>query len=545
MARQFEEAFEKARSKEVDLYFQEISLMRQIIRERVNPLDLLRELISNAAAREVQASNIWIRCYPHPEDIYVFEVEDDGIGMDYADSPQGGHFARLNRFLSLGLSSIIGEKSDEFAWKGLGSKMAFHSSRLEVITYTGEAPVRKVEVNAPWETITAGRRPRPRIYEMEPSTSQRRGTKIVVHGHPPDVKREYTFSQVRDYLLHRTFVGFTRRRENPPIIHLAVGNNKETLEVGFPVLKRMSGDSGSSTRFVDIEEVATVPGTNSSLRISLKGLYSVEASRFGLAEESGNTGLILSVLGIPYFDLGLETYAGGRRGLGLNPSAKNCCLIVECDQIREEMNIGRSAINDSAVKETFDRAVSSLLRRVAESDEYKSFVTYTKREKEIRGAETLDMRKRKLERPEQRWVYWVGSTGERKRLHREPENEHDTLAILWKMEALGALPFHQFESLEHGSSGADIIAHFRENRESNPERFVTIEAESIFTHYKVHGHNPSQMPIVVCWDIGKSRQVKLKDTNVSWKFIAEVGDVGVRVFAVARMPGIQVRRENQ
>lgn len=545
MANQFEEAFEKARSKEVDLYFQEISLMRQIIRERVNPLDLLRELISNAAAREVQASNIWIRCYPHPEDIYVFEVEDDGIGMDYADSPQGGHFARLNRFLSLGLSSIIGEKSDEFAWKGLGSKMAFHSSRLEVITYTGEAPVRKVEVNAPWETITAGRRPRPRIYEMEPCTSQRRGTKIVVHGHPPDVKREYTFSQVRDYLLHRTFVGFTRRRENPPMIHLAVGNNKETLEVGFPVLKRMSGDSGSSTRFVDIQEVATVPGTNSSLRISLKGLYSVEASRFGLAEESGNTGLILSVLGIPYFDLGLETYAGGRRGLGLNPSAKNCCLIVECDQIREEMNIGRSGINDSAVKETFDRAVSSLLRRVAESDEYKSFVTYTKREKEIRGAETLDMRKRKLERPEQRWVYLVGSTGERKRLHREPENEHDTLAILWKMEALGALPFHQFESLEHGSSGADIIAHFRENRESNPERFVTIEAESIFTNYKVHGHNPSQMPIVVCWDIGKSRQVKLKDTNVSWKFIAEVGDVGVRVFAVARMPGIQVRRENQ
>ena len=380
---------------------------------------------------------------------------------------------------------------------------------------------------------------------MEPSTSQRRGTKIVVHGHPPDVKREYTFSQVRDYLLHRTFVGFTRGRENPPIIHLAVGNNKETLEVGFPVLKRMSGDSGSSTRFVEIQEMATVPGTNSSLRISLKGLYSVEASRFGLAEESGNTGLILSVLGIPYFDLGLETYAGGRRGLGLNPSAKNCSLIVECDQIREEMNIGRSAINDSAVKETFDRAVSSLLRRVAESDEYKSFVTYTKREKEIRGAETLDMRKRKLERPEQRWVYLVGSTGERKRLHREPENEHDTLAILWKMEALGALPFHQFESLEHGSSGADIIAHFRENRESNPERFVTIEAESIFTNYKVHGHNPSQMPIVVCWDIGKSRQVKLKDTNVSWKFIAEVGDVGVRVFAVARMPGIQVRRENQ
>jgi hypothetical protein len=140
-------------------------------------------------------------------------------------------------------------------------------------------------------------------------------------------------------------------------------------------------------------------------------------------------------------------------------------------------------------------------------------------------------------------VYWVNDSEERRRIHREPENEHDTLAVLWKLEALGALPFHQFESLEHGSAGADIIAHFRENVESNPERFVTIEAESIFTNYKAHGHNPGQMPIVVCWDIGKSRKVRLKDTNVSWKFVAEVGDIGVRVFALARMPGIQVGRE--
>ncbi len=110
---------------------------------------------------------------------------------------------------------------------------------------------------------------------------------------------------------------------------------------------------------------------------------------------------------------------------------------------------------------------------------------------------------------------------------------------------MGALPFYQFESLEHGGSGADIIAHFRENPESNPERFLTIEAESIFTNYKIHGHNPSQMPIVLCWDIGKSRQIKLKDTNVSWKFIAEVGDIGVRVFTLAKMPGVRVGREER
>src|SRR5450759_1810147 len=164
MPGQFEEAFEKARSKEVDLYVQEVSLLRQLIRERGQPLDLLRELVSNAAAREVGAANIQIRCYPHPEDVYVFEVEDDGIGMDYSEGP-GGQFSRLSRFLSLGLSAVVGEKSDEFAWKGLGSKLAFHSRRLTVETYTGQGPVRRVEVNAPWDTITDGRKPRPKIYE--------------------------------------------------------------------------------------------------------------------------------------------------------------------------------------------------------------------------------------------------------------------------------------------------------------------------------------------------------------------------------------------
>lgn len=542
MSGEMKDAFEKAQAKEVDLYFQEVSLMRQLIKERREPLELLRELVSNAAAREVQAQNISIRCYPHPEDIYVFEVEDDGIGMDYSDGP-GGHYARLNRFLSLGLSAIVGAKSDEFSWKGLGSKLAFHSRRLTVETYTGSGPVRRIEVNAPWETISAGRKPKPKIYESEPSPGQKRGTKVTVAGHPPDVRREYTFSQVKDYLLHRTFVGYTKQRDQAPVVHLAVGSAHETLEIGFPTLKKMARDPGPATRFVQLAETTVIDGTSKKLDVRLKGIYSVEAGSFGLAEESGNTGLILSVLGIPYFDLGLEEYTQGRRGLGLNPSTKNCSLLIECDSIQEEMNISRSGITDGAVKEGFDRCVKSLLRRVADSDDYKSFVLYTKRKKDIRGAETLDTRKRNLERAEQRWVYWTDpATKEGRRLHREPENEQDTLAVLWKLEALHGLPFATFESLEHGGSGADIIAHFRESAEANPERFVTVEAEFVFSNYKSHGHNPSQMPTVVCWDLSKSRKIKLRDTNLPWKFLAEVEDVTVRVYVLSRMPSIQTGR---
>jgi len=541
MSGQKGDAFEKALAKETDLYVHEVGLMRMLIRERPGSLELLRELVSNAASREVQSQNIWIRCYPHPEDMYVFEVEDDGIGMDYGEG-SGGQLARLNRFLALGLSAVVGVKADEFSWKGLGAKLAFHSRRLLVETYTGSGPVRRVEVNAPWETINAGRKPRPKIYESEPLPNQRTGTKVQVAGHPPDVRREYSFAQIKDYLMHRTFIGYTRQRENPPTVHLAVGNMRETLDIGFSTLKRMSGDPGPATRFVNLTESSGVDGTNKKIAVTLKGIYSVEAARLGLADS--NTGLILSVLGIPYFDLGLEKYTGGRRGLGLNPSAKNCSLIVECDAVQEEMNISRSAINDGPVKEVFERCVSNLLRRVSDSDEYKSFVSHTRREKDIRGAETLDARKKALERPEQRWVHWTDpTTKEQRRIHREPENEQDTLAVLWKLEALKALPFAAFESLEHGGSGADIIAHFRETPESNPERYVTIEGEYLFSNFKAHGHNAAQMPTVICWDLSKSRKIRLKDTpHIAWKFVAEADNTDVRVYVLSRIPGISVGR---
>ncbi|MFH0889164.1 MAG: hypothetical protein V1871_08160, partial [Planctomycetota bacterium] len=62
-------------------------------------------------------------------------------------------------------------------------------------------------------------------------------------------------------------------------------------------------------------------------------------------------------------------------------------------------------------------------------------------------------------------------------------------------------------------------------------------------NYKAHGNNPSQIPIVVCWNISKGRHVKLKDTDVSWKFVADVGDIGVRVFTLSKMPGVVVSRD--
>lgn len=90
----------------------EVSVMRQVILERVHPLDLLRELISNAAAKEVGATEIKIK-YTVDDTGHIFEVVDNGCGMNYTGNPKNP--GRLDRFFGLGLSTIVGIKGDEFA----------------------------------------------------------------------------------------------------------------------------------------------------------------------------------------------------------------------------------------------------------------------------------------------------------------------------------------------------------------------------------------------------------------------------------------------
>jgi nitrate/nitrite-specific signal transduction histidine kinase len=74
--------FFESTGKDVDPIISEISLMKQLIKERVHPLDLIRELLSNAGAKEVDATEIHINYYVN-QDGHVFEISDNGCGMNY------------------------------------------------------------------------------------------------------------------------------------------------------------------------------------------------------------------------------------------------------------------------------------------------------------------------------------------------------------------------------------------------------------------------------------------------------------------------------
>ena len=537
--------FVKGTSKETDIIKNEIAIFKNLIKERKHPLDLVRELLSNASAREVGATRIEIS-YTKDREGHVFEVSDNGCGMNFTGSAEFP--GRLDRFLGLGFSAIVGQKADEFSWKGLGSKLAYQSRRVEISTRAGSHPLYEVRINEPWSSLNRNLLPRPRITEHEHPDEQP-GSRIRVIGHPPHRQEEpFTFDEIRTFLLHRTFAGFTRERERPPEIVLSVLGHEEELQFGFPEFKGIRWPDGfeldeeRGTLFANAATQAPDIGL-----IRLKGLLTWDTHRFALSKSSMNTGLILSSRGIPYFNLDMEEY-GARGTSTANPGEKKVCLVVECDGVYSEINISRSDLNDSAETLEFQRHVVQLFETLETSDEYLRFRQIPKTRKTVRTGESLGQEKATLEADDQNWVVHKRPGQTPIVLMREPRNEVEVTALLWKLEALGALPFERFQTLAYpgAKSGPDLFVNFQEEKATEAVRCAAFEVENNFYNYKSHGHYAGQYPKIVCWDIPTSgRKARLSKTQKPYKFTVVTDEFQVHVYVLKLMEGVEVvsRRE--
>ena len=541
----FEEA-ERSKAREIEIIKHEIGIFKNLIKERKHPLDLVRELLSNAGAREVGASRIEIS-YTKDREGHIFEIRDDGCGMNYTGSQVAP--GRLDRFLGLGLSAIAGLESDEFSWKGLGSKLAYQSRRVEIETRFQNHPEYHVIVNEPWSSLERNLVPKPKISEF-PNSDRDTGTRIRVIGHPPHrQERPFTINEIRSYLLHRTFAGFTRKRENPPEISLSVLGNQETLPFGFPEFKDIVWPDGVAFDEEQSRLVVHIVKDWPTLGlVVLKGFLAWDADRFGLEREGLNTGLILSVRGIPYFELDMEQF-GARSILRGYPGKGNTCLVVECDHLSSEMNISRSDLVDSDKTVEFKKAMRAIFEDLERSTAYlEQFRPVKKMRKRREAAEYLAGQKRSIESEEQNWVIFQREGERPVLLMREPQNENEVNAIIWKLEALGALPFYEFQSLGYvgATKGPDLLVNFREDQDSEPIRGAIIEIENNFYSYRAHDHTPSQYPKVICWDVPSSgRKVRLNKTSKKYKFTVNMGEYQVHVFVLKLMDGIRVVSRNE
>lgn len=191
--------------------------------------------------------------------------------------------------------------------------------------------------------------------------------------------------------------------------------------------------------------------------------------------------------------------------------------------------------------ECFKACVTELISQIENSPEHLTFRKVPEGRKHIKSAQELEENKRGLGSPNQNWVVLKNNDKESGViLSREPENEADVLAILWKLEALGALPFRRFQTLGNFKKGPDLIAHFQEDERSNPERYATIEVENKFYNYIPHGHIAQQYPKVICWDLGQTPKLRIEPTNKKYKFCVRQEDYLIQIYSIRRMDNIKI-----
>lgn len=524
-----------------------VGIVKQVVQNRSHPLDVIREAISNSCAKEVGASQFKITVFYDGTYGWSFIFEDDGVGMDYTGEKEPEKQGRLDRFFNLAYSGVVGLRSDEFGFKGLGSKLMYLSKKLEIETKTKKGESYKVIIEDPIGKLLRKDKPelpKPVIYKQAP-VSFKHGTIIRVYGYDRGIKYdEYENPQkLKQYLFFRTLVGYTRPerlRDGFPIVIIktpAIPEGEE-LKIGFPWIKKEGSHVDGQKIGVINPPISVTKEDNwgNKVTVTLKGGYALKTGEFEMSDygilESKGVGLTYAWKGIPYFNLDFNHYKRTAKGFELY--YKFCRFVVDCDDV--DTDIARSRIVSDGVREPlFTAALREAFRKIMEMEDYKDWVKYRRELKRKDLGATLNQRKDTLLGREQRWVFY-----DEELIHKEPDNEQDVRALLWKLEGLKALPFHYFRTLEHtAQKGIDIIADYQEKDFSEKKLFQAIEVEHVLENYSDHDHVPEQTSLIIAWD-SRNRD-KLTRVEGEWKYVWGFMGHNLNVVLLKYIPKIEVK----
>ena len=168
----------------------------EIANDFSNPLDLVREAISNAfdaSATEIRLEFAAVKQYG--ESILKIIISDDGTGMD-----RGGlqSFFDLGNSLRRGNPAAIGEK-------GHGTKVYFNSGEIEVTT-TKDGKTYVANIKEPYRKLFDRQIPTVSVKELA-NSAERPGTSIVILGYNHNRRELFTHERLKDHIQWFTKLG--------------------------------------------------------------------------------------------------------------------------------------------------------------------------------------------------------------------------------------------------------------------------------------------------------------------------------------------------
>ena len=167
----------------------------EIANDFSNPLDLVREAISNAFdAKASEVSIIFEVIKQSGEKVLKITLKDNGDGMD-----KDG----LQSFFDLG-NSLSRDKEENIGEKGHGTKVYFNSSEIRVFTRQDGKNGYKAIMNDPIKKLFNREIP---IVQVEEFQIDNVGTTIEIYGYNNNRRDKFTHNNIKDYVLWFTKFG--------------------------------------------------------------------------------------------------------------------------------------------------------------------------------------------------------------------------------------------------------------------------------------------------------------------------------------------------
>jgi len=168
----------------------------EIANDFSNPLDLVREAISNAfdaKANEIDILFEVVRQFG--EKVLKITIKDNGEGMDREG---------LQSFFDLG-NSLSRDKEENIGEKGHGTKVYFNSSSIEITTRKRDSLAYRAKMDEPIKKLF--NRQIPIVAVIEDNSIVDLGTKIVILGYNNNRRDKFTHDHLKDYIFWFTKFG--------------------------------------------------------------------------------------------------------------------------------------------------------------------------------------------------------------------------------------------------------------------------------------------------------------------------------------------------
>ncbi len=510
-----------------------VGVIFEIINNIGDQRDIIRELLSNAASKEVGAKKVEIRIYESDKGL-AFTVTDDGCGMNYTKDDKNP--GRLDKYLNAAQGKQAGFESDEFGAKGFGTKLLYNSDYVEIETWNGGENYYRVILNEPRRNILENKKLiEPYVITLPATINPKKGTSITVKGWAgvKNVPKDFKFDQLERYLRYYSVVGYTKTetRDSPfPEFILAVGGQQKPIKAGFNFI--ISDEKSEDGKTVTFEPIIVEKKTDSGkvIKVRVKGGITTDTGKFQLTDETG--GVWLSVNGVPYFKLSTNKYA--RK---INMTDDFIRFVAECDDVT--LNMSRSDFGFDERYEAFEDALNEAFAKIKEDPKFQKFYQNKYKELRIKLQKQMNLKKEEFSSENKRYVWWND-----KMMLAEPESEYDTAALLWILEGIGALPFAKFKTLQYPGyrEGIDILVNYQEEEDKEEHICAYAELERLFSSFIRHKHDIGQMTLALCWklDRGKINMGTINATKKLYKFTYSFGDTTIPIFEINQFPGIFV-----